>query len=73
MKLTVRTATREKSMRIRWDDDTAVDVYFAASGDAKSKVAIQHRKLASKSDAERMKEFWNERFEVLAEVMAKAR
>ena len=69
VKLTVRTATPEKSMRIRWDDDTAVDVYFTARGDAKSQVAVQHRKLASKPDAERMKAFWAERLDAMATLM----
>lgn len=69
VKLTVRTATPEKTMRIRWDDDTAVDVYFTGRGDAKSQVAVQHRKLASKPDADRMKAFWGERLAAMAEVV----
>ncbi len=71
VKLTVRTATPEKVMRLRWDDGTAVDVFFIARGKEKTQVAVQHRKLPTKSDAERMKAFWAERLEALAAVVAR--
>jgi hypothetical protein len=71
VKLTVRTARPEKSMRIRWDDSTAVDVSFIARGKGKSQVAVQHRKLSTRSDAERMKAFWAERLEALAAVVTR--
>ena len=68
-KLEVRTATPDRSMRILWNDGTSVDVGFYAKGDAKSQVAIQHSKLATKEDAEKMKAFWGERLEALAKLM----
>jgi hypothetical protein len=68
-KLAVRRATPEKSMSIAWNDGTAVDVGFFAKGEAKSLVAISHLKLASKADADRMKAFWGERLERLAELV----
>lgn len=37
-------------------------------GDAKSAVAVQHSKLADKPTAEKMKSWWGERFDALAEV-----
>jgi len=64
-KLTVRTATPGKSMRIAWADGTAVDVGFYPRGESKSQVAIQHRKLRSKEDADRIRAFWSERLEAL--------
>jgi hypothetical protein len=67
--LTVRTATRHKSMRISWPDGTSVEVYFIGKGAAKSQVAIQHRKLADKAAATTLKEFWAERLAALAEVL----
>lgn len=69
VELTVRKSTPEKSMRITWDDGSAVDVYFTAKGAAKSQVAIQHRKLASKADIEERKRFWGERLADLASLL----
>ncbi len=66
VKLTVRGATPPKRMRLRWNDNTSVEVAFAARGKAKSQVAVQHGRLPTKSDAERMKAFWAERLEALA-------
>jgi hypothetical protein len=65
-RLAVRTATAEKSMRIAWPDGTAVDLYFVAKGAGRSQLAIQHRKLADKASADRMKEWWAERLAALA-------
>src|SRR5687768_12334069 len=42
--LKVRTANAPKSMRITWDDDTSVDLWFQSKGAAKSSVAVQHVK-----------------------------
>jgi len=69
VKLTVRRATPGKSMRITWDDATSVEVGFYPKGDAKSQVAIQHTKLASKADADKMKAFWGERLDAMAALM----
>lgn len=65
VKLTVRTAVPDKSMRVTWPDGTSVEVYFVAKGTAKSQVAVQHRKLADKSSADRMKAWWAERLGAL--------
>jgi len=70
VKLTVRKATAEKSMRIAWEDGTSVELYFIAKGDGKSQVAVQHTKLATKADAEAKKAFWGERLGALAELLA---
>ena len=61
----IRTSTREKSMRITWEDSTFVEVYFAGKGTGKSQVAVQHRKLPSKDAATKMKEYWGERLDAL--------
>jgi hypothetical protein len=66
VKLTVRGATPQKRMRLRWDDNTPVEVAFATRGKDKSQVAVQHGKLPTKADAEGMKAFWAERLEALA-------
>jgi hypothetical protein len=67
--LTVRTATREKSMRITWPDRTSLEVGFMAKGSGKSQVALQHTKLPEKAVATRMKEYWAERLDDLAKVL----
>jgi hypothetical protein len=69
LKITVRSATPHKYMRIRWSDDTPVQVGFLAKGDTKSSVAIQHEKLPSKSAAEAMKKIWSEHFDRLGEFL----
>jgi hypothetical protein len=71
--LTVRTATREKSMRITWPDRTSLEVGFMAKGNGKSQVALQHTKLPEKAAATRMKEYWAERLDDLATVLTSTR
>jgi len=71
MTLTIRTSTVNKSMRIRWEDGSPVDVGFFARGAAKSQVALEHRKLASKAEADRIRAFWSERLDALAAMLKK--
>ena len=67
--LTITTATKPKSMRIRLDDGSRLDVYFTAKGKAKSAVAVQHRALPDAEAKERMKAFWAERLEALRKLV----
>jgi hypothetical protein len=67
--LTVRTAKPEKSMRLRWENGAPVDVIFLPRGEQKSQVAIQHRKLTSKAEADQMRAFWSARLDALAAMM----
>jgi hypothetical protein len=69
VKLTVRKATRDKSVRITWEDATSVEVGLTAKGAAKSSASIQHTKLPDKESAARMKAFWSERLDALAKVL----
>ena len=39
VKLAVRTATRDKTMRVTWPDGTSVEIYFVSKGAAKSQLA----------------------------------
>ncbi len=68
-KVKVRTAHPHKTMRLSMDDDTLVVIGFTAKGEKKSAVAIQHSKLAGKAAATKMKEWWAERFDALAEML----
>lgn len=63
--LKVRTSKVNQSMRITWPDGTDVHVGFLDKGPDKSTVAIQHRKLATKADADKAKSDWAERFDAL--------
>jgi hypothetical protein len=67
--LTIRTATREKSMRITWPDRTSVVVGFTSRGSMKSQVALSHEKLPDPASVTRMKEYWSERLAELGKLL----
>jgi len=67
--LTVRTATRNKSMRITWPDRSSVEVLFTGKGAAKSQVAIAHRKLPDQAAIARIKQFWTARLDALGQAL----
>jgi hypothetical protein len=58
--LTIRKATPAKSIRITWEDGSNLEVYFYPKGEAKSQVTVQHSKLATQGDVDRLKGFWGE-------------
>lgn len=63
---TIRKATRNKSMRITWvDAKTSLEVNFYARGAGKSRVVVQHTKLADAQAVDRMKAFWTKTLEGL--------
>jgi uncharacterized protein YndB with AHSA1/START domain len=65
-----RAATRPKSARFDWTDgDTRVNVTFLPKGEAKSTVALEHRRLPDAGEADRMKHYWRERLTVLKELL----
>jgi uncharacterized protein YndB with AHSA1/START domain len=68
--LTVRKATPNKYIRITWEDGTSVAGGFFAKGRSKAQVQLQHSKLPSREATNKMKQFWAERLDVLAEVLA---
>jgi hypothetical protein len=70
VKLAVRKATRNKSVRIAWEDGTSVDVWLIAKGAGKSTAQVAHRKLADKAAAARTRAFWAERLDALGEQLA---
>ena len=73
VKLTIRTATPDKSLRITWDDGTPVDVWLTAKGKDKSAVAVTHKKLIGKEDVGQRKSYWGERLDALAGVLDPSR
>ncbi|HEX6099770.1 MAG TPA: hypothetical protein VF432_25880 [Thermoanaerobaculia bacterium] len=66
----VRSSSVNKRMRLRMGDDTVVELNFLEKGESKSSVALAHTKLPDKATADRMKAWWAERFDALAEVLA---
>ncbi len=64
--LSERTATRPKSARFDWGTaQTRVNVTFLTKGEAKSTIALEHRRLTDAEQAERMKAYWRQRLEAL--------
>jgi uncharacterized protein YndB with AHSA1/START domain len=70
-KLVVRKATKEKSMRITWEDGSSVDVGFYPKGTDKSMVALAHVKLPDRARADELKRYWSERLDALAELLGR--
>ena len=69
VKLTVRKATPNRSVRITWDDDTSVEVWLTPKGAGKTSAQVQHRNLADRADADRRRAFWAERLSALRELV----
>jgi hypothetical protein len=67
---TIRKATRESCLRMLWEDGRPVEAYFVEKGPSKSLVQVQHRELATKAEAERVRAEWGERLESLARHLA---
>ncbi|SCG48031.1 hypothetical protein GA0070609_2011 [Micromonospora echinaurantiaca] len=66
----VRTATAPKSFRADWTDGSSrILVGFAAAGESKSRVAVQHEKLADAEQAARLKAYWRERLAALKQLL----
>jgi len=58
--LTIRTSTRDKTLRINWTKDGSnLEVRFYPKGSSKTQVTIQHGKLADAETAEKMKTYWS--------------
>jgi hypothetical protein len=55
---TIRKATKNKSMRITWNNNTSIEVNFYGKDESKSQVAVQHSKLASAKQVERTRSYW---------------
>ena len=65
-RLRERTVTRPKSARFDWGDDgSRVHVSFDAPAESKSRVVVEHARLADADEAERLKTFWRERLTAL--------
>jgi len=70
VKVTVKKATPNRSVRMLWDDGTPVEVWIVPKG-KKTSAQIGHRKLVSKEDADTRKQYWGERLGALAGALEK--
>jgi len=65
-----RTATAPTSARFDWGDGPGrLHVTFAAKGAAKSTITVGHARLADANEAAKMKAFWRERLNALADLL----
>lgn len=62
---TVSTATPHKSLRMRLEDGSPVNVYLTSKSPTKASVQVQQRKLRSKEAVTEARAAWSERFERL--------
>ena len=72
-KVAVRTSVPNKSLRMTWEDGTSVEVYVVPKGRSKSQLVIEHTKLSSRAESDRMKAFWGEHLEALAQRLTAAK
>ena len=70
VKISVKSSTPKKRMRIAWDDGTSVQLGFFEKGDNKSYVAVQHEKLRDKAHVDAIKKTWAEHFDRLADYLS---
>jgi Activator of Hsp90 ATPase homolog 1-like protein len=68
-KVTVRSASPRKRMRLSWDGNAVVEVAFTARGDAKSVVTFTQRKLPTKAAADAAKTAWADHLDRLSDVL----
>jgi hypothetical protein len=60
-KIEITTATRNKSLRAKWDDGKSrLSVNFYAKGAGKCQAAVDHMKLANSKECAKMKAYWFE-------------
>ncbi len=57
-KIEIRRATKNKSMRIIWNDGSSIDVQFYVKGPGKSQVTIERRRLANVKEVQQVKKYW---------------
>lgn len=67
-KLAVRASRPGKSLRLTWEDGSPVDLTFVPKGE-KTQTTVEHRKLRSKEDADRLRAYWGEQLAALAAMM----
>lgn len=65
----VRTASEERSARLALKDGSIAAFWFTKKGEARTALAVQQEKLPDKAAQERVKRYWGERLDALAELL----
>ena len=69
-KIEITTATRNKSIRAKWDGDhSRLSVNFYPKGAGKCQAAVDHMKLPSSKECAKMKAYWFEALNRLQEIL----
>jgi len=63
------TATKNKSIRIKWNERERVEVMFYPKGKGKTQMTVTHRRLDEEKAVGQMKEWWKEAVERLQGMM----
>jgi hypothetical protein len=66
----ITKATEDKSVRMRWADQSRLEVYIYEKGEQKSQANIQHSQLESRQQVDEMKAYWREALGRLAAFLA---
>ena len=69
VKLTIRKATENKTLRVTWGDGSNLEVSLHRKGPAKTQISVQHGKLKNAAAAAKQKAFWGEAFDRLAQLL----
>jgi uncharacterized protein YndB with AHSA1/START domain len=67
--VTVRTATKARSARIGMRDGAIAAFWFTSKGGGKTALSVQQEKLPDRETLERVKKYWGERLDALAEML----
>jgi hypothetical protein len=65
----VRTASKDRSARLAMQDGSIAAFWLTQKGEARTAVAVQQEKLPDKATQERVKRYWGERLNALAELL----
>lgn len=69
-KMQVRKSTPGKSLRITWTaDSSSLELNLFEKGPAKSQISVEHSKLKSARQGEKMNKFWAEKLENLKQFL----
>jgi uncharacterized protein YndB with AHSA1/START domain len=71
-KFDVTTATRGKSIRMKWPDDTRVNVQFYPKGPSKAQMTVEHSKIPNQPAMKKLKSYWAKRVDELQALLAQA-
>ena len=70
VELRLRTARSDRSARFDWGgDESRIGVTFAATGEARCEVAVEHERLPSRDAADRAQAFWKDRLDALRDLL----